>query len=119
MSHFILSSQELKDKIAQGAISADTPIDDALIQPASLDLRFGKTAWRVAASFLPGGQKMSVEDKVSSLKMHDVDLTDGGILEKGCVYIVPLQEQLNLPENIKGRANPNLLQDALMSLHVF
>lgn len=106
MAHFILSSQELKEQIGQNVISADTPIEDGLIQPASIDLRFGKTAWRVAASFLPGGQKMSVEDKVAPLKMHDVDLTNGGILEKGCVYIVPLQEELDLPKHLKGRANP-------------
>ena len=110
MSHFILSSQELKDKIAQFFISANTPIDDALIQPASLDLRFGKTAWRVAASFLPGGQKMSVEDKVSSLKMHDVDLTDGTVFLKKAVSISSLfKSNLTFQKILKDVLTQNLL----------
>jgi dCTP deaminase len=28
------------------------------------------------------------------------------VLERDCVYIIPLVEELNLPENISGRANP-------------
>ena len=28
------------------------------------------------------------------------------MLEKGCVYIVPLQEELALPAHISGKANP-------------
>ena len=38
--------------------------------------------------------------------MTRVDLTGAPVLEKDCVYIVPLVEELNLPENVSGKANP-------------
>jgi dCTP deaminase len=38
--------------------------------------------------------------------MYEMDLTDGAILEKGHVYLVPLLEQLALPKTIRARANP-------------
>ena len=75
------------------------------IQPASLDLRLGDTAYRIRASFLPGvsGQVMQ---KLETLAFHKIDLTDGAVLETGCVYLVPLMEALALPERTGGFANP-------------
>ena len=75
------------------------------IQPASLDLRLGDTAYRIRASFLPGvsGQVMQ---KLEMLAFHKMDLTDGAVLETGCVYLVPLMEALALPERTGGFANP-------------
>lgn len=101
----ILPSQFLEQLLRNQHIIADIPIPHDNIQPASLDLRLGHVAWRVMASFLPTGTQ-SVMDKVNGLKMHECDLSDGFIFEKGCVYIVPLQERLSLPSNISGRANP-------------
>ena len=78
---------------------------DDQIQPASLDLRLGDTAYRIRASFLPGvsGQVMQ---KLETLAFHKIDLTDGAVLETGCVYLVPLMEALALPERTGGFANP-------------
>ena len=78
---------------------------DDQIQPASLDLRLGDTAYRIRASFLPGvsGQVMQ---KLEKLAFHKIDLTDGAVLETGCVYLVPLMEALALPERTGGFANP-------------
>lgn len=101
----ILPSQHLQNIINNQDITADTAIPDDNIQPASLDLRLGKVAWRVAASFLPTGSE-AVIDKINTVKMHECDLSNGFIFEKGCVYIVPLQESLRLPPHIQGRANP-------------
>ncbi len=75
------------------------------IQPASLDLRLGKVAHRVRASFLPGG-KSTVADKMKDILLHTMSLEDGAVLETGCVYIVPLQEGLKLPVGIAATANP-------------
>ena len=75
------------------------------MQPASLDLRLGDIAHRVRASFLPG-PNATVADKIKELRMARVDLTGAPVFEKDCVYIVPLVEELNLPPNISGRANP-------------
>jgi dCTP deaminase len=101
----ILPSQEISNLIARGHISAGRAIDPDHIQPASLDLRLGDMAHRVRASFLPGPNS-TVESKIKDLRMARIDLTGASVLEKDCVYIIPLVEELNLPENISGKANP-------------
>jgi dCTP deaminase len=101
----ILPSQDISHLIARGNISATPAINPDHIQPASLDLRLGDMAHRVRASFLPGPHS-TVEAKIKDLRMARVDLTGAPVLEKDCVYIIPLVEELNLPENISGKANP-------------
>jgi dCTP deaminase len=101
----ILPSQEISNLIARGNISATPAINPEHIQPASLDLRLGDMAHRVRASFLPGPNS-TVEAKIKELRMTRVDLTGAPVFEKDCVYIIPLLEELNLPENISGKANP-------------
>jgi dCTP deaminase len=101
----ILPSQEISNLIARGNISARPAINPDNIQPASLDLRLGDMAHRVRASFLPGPNS-TVEAKIKELRMTRVDLTGAPVFEKDCVYIIPLLEELNLPENISGKANP-------------
>jgi len=101
----ILPSQSIRELIAKGRIVGNRAITEEQIQPASLDLRLGDIAHRVQASFLPGpGGK--VEAKVKELRMARVDLTSAAVFEKGCVYIVPLLEELDLPRDISGKANP-------------
>ncbi len=94
----------LRELIATNQILGDPPIEDSQIQPASLDLRLGRWAYRVRASFLPG--ESSVMDKLGSFTMHRVDLADGAVLERGCVYIVPLLEKLQLQAGISALTNP-------------
>jgi len=101
----ILPSQMLEELIASGHICAATPILAEQIQPSSLDLRLGAVAYRVRASFLPGDQS-TVAHKLAAHKLHEIDLTRPAVLEKGCVYIVPLQEELSLPAQISGKVNP-------------
>ncbi len=101
----ILPSQDISNLIARGNISATPAINPDHIQPASLDLRLGDMAHRVRASFLPGPNS-TVEAKIKELRMTRVDLTGAPVFEKDCVYIIPLVEELNLPENISGKANP-------------
>jgi dCTP deaminase len=101
----ILPSQAIRELIAKGRVVGNRAITEEQIQPASLDLRLGDIAHRVQASFLPG-PKCSVETKVKELRMARVDLTSAAVFEKGCVYIVPLLEELDLPRDISGKANP-------------
>ena len=101
----ILPSQDIANLIARGNIIASPAINPDHIQPASLDLRLGDMAHRVRASFLPGPNS-TVEAKIRELRMARIDLTGAPVLEKDCVYIIPLVEELNLPENISGKANP-------------
>lgn len=100
----VLPDSDLRQLIDTGAISATLPITDAQIQPASLDLRLGTQAWRLRASFLPG-KGYRIEDRLPDFEMHRMDLTGGAVLEKGCVYLVPLMERLRLPAGITAVAN--------------
>ena len=100
----VLPSQSIETMIARGQLSAATPVTPDQVQPASLDLRLGTRAFRVRASFLAGAGR-SVAERLSEFSMHEVDLTPGAVLEKGCVYLVPLMERLALPENLRAVAN--------------
>lgn len=100
----LLPDSQIRALIASGAISASMPIDDGQVQPASLDLRLGAWAIRLRASFLAGADR-TVEDRLPDFQMHWMDLTKGAVLEKGCVYLVPLQEHVRLPQTIQGLAN--------------
>ena len=102
----IVPSHVLRQLIrARREIIAAEEIDPAQIQPASIDLRLGPVAWRVRASFLPGPQA-TVRDKLDSVAMHEIDLTNGAVLETGCVYVVALLESLELGSRVSAIANP-------------
>ncbi len=101
----VLPCQTIEALIGEGAIAAASPIDAHQIQPASLDLRLGTRAWRVRASFLPKAGR-DVEARIGDVAMHELDLTAGAVLERGCVYIAQIAERLRLPPDIRGRANP-------------
>lgn len=107
----ILPDHHLKELIQEGKITSAVPVEDGQIQPASLDLRLGHKAYRLRSSFHP--ERSDIQSRLnvldlyeSDLVMYEIDLTQGGILEKGHVYLVPLLESLALPKEIRGRANP-------------
>ena len=101
----LLPSQEIRTLLSSREIHADVDIGEDQIQPASLDLRLGADAYRVRASFLPGPEA-SVAERLDGFAMHRIALDDGAVLEKGCVYIVPLLESVHLKSRIAGIANP-------------
>lgn len=104
----ILPLQELRHLVrVSKQIAATEHIVDDQLQPASLDLRLGRKAYRVRASFLPG-EEATVLDRLSELSMHEIDLTKpgGAVLERGCVYVVPLLESLDLKYRMSAVANP-------------
>ncbi len=102
----ILPSQELERLVrVTREIRGLEPIQDGQYQPASLDLRLGPVAYRVRASFLPG-KDATVKNKLEYLAMHEMDITNGAVLERGCVYIVPLLEGLSLKKRTSAMGNP-------------
>jgi len=102
----ILPSHVLRRLIrARREVLAAEEITDEQIQPASLDLRLGASAYRIRASFLPG-RDCRVADKLSEIAIHEIDLRPGAVLETGCVYLVPLLERLELSFRVSGVANP-------------
>jgi dCTP deaminase len=93
--------------IRNGLISAARDFSDDQIQPASIDLRLSSEAYRVKASFLPG-KSTTLLTKATNHGVLDerLDISEMTLLEPGQVYIIPLMESLNLPDNIYGIANP-------------
>ncbi|NNE88464.1 MAG: 2'-deoxycytidine 5'-triphosphate deaminase [Silicimonas sp.] len=100
----VLPDSAIRAMIRDGAVSAETDVVPSQVQPASLDLRLGAKAYRVRASFLAGRDR-SVADRLSDFTMHEIDLTGGAVLEKDCVYVVPLLESLALPKGVSGAAS--------------
>ncbi len=101
----ILPDRMIATLAADGVILSSQPLVPDQIQPASLDLRLADVAFRVRASFLPGPHA-TVAERIDDLKLHEIDLGDGAVLETGCVYIVPLIESLALPPGLAAAANP-------------
>ena len=101
----ILPCQSIEDLIAAGHVTADPPINPEQVQPSSLDLRIGPVAYRIRASFL-SSRNARVIDKLQDNHLYKIDLTRPAVLERGCAYIAPLMEELNLPADISGKANP-------------
>ncbi len=91
--------------IAAEQIGMPAPPGPKQVQPASLDLRLGDKAYRVRASFLPA-RGVTISEKLDAFALHEFDLKAGAVLETGCVYIVPLQERLALPDALAASANP-------------
>lgn len=100
----VLPAQTLRHMFANGQITADAALLPDQVQPASLDLRLGSRAYRVRASFL-AGKGRSVAERLAEFEMHSMDLGPGAVLEKGCVYVVPLMEGLALPDGVQAVAN--------------
>lgn len=104
MAEGVLPDFRIDALIRSGALAARPAILPDQLQPASLDLRLGAVAHRVRASFLAGAGR-SVAERIAEFEMHRVELGPGAVLEKGCVYVVPLMERLDLPEGIEAATN--------------
>jgi dCTP deaminase len=101
----ILPIQWLKKAVAEGVIQSEgCEIPDSNFQPASLDLRLGPKAYRLRCSFLPGAHR--VRDKLKGLMLEEIDISDGAILESNRPYLIPLLEELDLPQFLHAKANP-------------
>ena len=99
-----------------GLILPAYPFVESQIQPASLDLRLGDIAYRVRASFLPG-PGATVAERIDELKLHEIDLTDGAVLETNCVYIVPLLESSGAAAANRRRRQSEEFDRAARRLH--
>jgi dCTP deaminase len=102
----LLGREKIELMLRRRMVRGLSDIDPGQLQPASLDLRLGATAHRVRASFLPGKER-SVEDQLAMLKSDEISLEgEGAVLERGCVYVIPLLEFLSLPDSLSAAANP-------------
>jgi dCTP deaminase len=102
----VLPAQQLREAVTSGWVTAgDWRIPAESVQPASVDLRLGERAWALRCSFLPDSDS-SVEEKIEDIAFERIDLRDGAALERDRPYLVPLIEELRLPEAIRAKANP-------------
>ena len=101
----VVPSQLLRHMVETKEITALEEVEPGQIQPASLDLRLGSEAYRVVASFLPG-PNATVAERLERVTMHTLDLTKGAVLERDCVYIIPLQEGVAFKKRVSALANP-------------
>jgi dCTP deaminase len=106
----VLTDRDLRAAVREGAVRAAEPFRDDQFQPASLDLRLGRVAYQLRASFLPYRetvqQRLEDERANSDLVIDRVPLEGGATLQRGSVYLVPLLESLALPAAVRGRSNP-------------
>jgi dCTP deaminase len=99
-----LPCQFIEMALKEGMIHSQVPIEPSQIQPVSLDLRLGQKAYRIQCSFLP--ENDPVETRLKDVTLYEFDISKGGILEKNAIYLIPLMEELHLPPEFYGLANP-------------
>ena len=107
MTRGILVDRDLRGLLGSAVVpAAGAPaLEPDQVQPASIDLRLGPVAYRIRAGFLP--ERVPVHDRLSELSASSVSLEgDGAVLERGLVYLVPLEEELALADDLFGRCNP-------------
>ena len=102
----ILVSQTLRDLVDDGAIQALRPVQPGQIQPSSLDLRLGARVWQLQCSFLPGGAGIEVKLGRLATATWRLDRHEPRVLHCGGVYLVEVEEVLELPAGVWGRGNP-------------
>ncbi|MCC6407268.1 MAG: 2'-deoxycytidine 5'-triphosphate deaminase, partial [Planctomycetes bacterium] len=86
-------------------VEGSSAIARAQLQASSLDLRLGPVAYRIRAGFLPG--RTPIAERLAELETSRLSLEHGGaVLEKGLVYLVPLEEELALPADLSATFNP-------------
>src|SRR6185437_6730948 len=108
----ILPCQKIREMVASrdiGPVHILSDIHDDQVQPASIDLRLGDVAYPVDASFLPGKGKKVLEkmrELDADYRSFGMDLTQGAVLERGRLYVIPLLEHLRLKSDVAAFANP-------------
>ncbi len=105
LAHGLLPGGAIAQLAQEGVISAARALAADQFQPASLDLRLGRRAWRLRAGFLPG-PSAQVETRVKEFALHTFNLDEAAVFEKGCIYLAELEEAVSLPANISALANP-------------
>jgi dCTP deaminase len=101
----VLAVQDLRRAVDAGVIHAPAdPVTARQFQPASLDLRLGPVAHRLRCSFLPDSD--SAEDQLHEFSMSEIDLSHGAVLEPNRPYLIPLMEELDLPDGMRGKLSP-------------
>ena len=74
------------------------------IQPSSMDLTLSEECYEIKASIL--ASESNVRNVLKRVIIKKIDLKKGYIFKKNKIYLVKINEKLNLPKNIFGKCNP-------------
>ena len=108
----VLVDAQVEALLGSAIVTAEgaPPVDLARqLQPASLDLRLGARVHQLRAGFLP--EHTAVTERIAQVGVQswDLDAHDDGaglILQRGHIYLVELEEHLDLPASVSARFNP-------------
>ena len=99
-----LNRDQILSLIKKNNIISKKTLINHQIQPASFDLTLSEKCYRIKASFIPNNIKIS--KVIKELSLTTINLNQNVLLEKNCIYLCELNEQLNLPDDIMGKSNP-------------
>ena len=74
------------------------------IQPSSIDLTLSEECYEISASFLSSSAK--IRENLKDIVIDKIDLEKKHIFKKNKIYLVRLNEIINLPHDIFGFCNP-------------
>ena len=74
------------------------------IQPSSIDLTLSEECFEIAASFL--SSENMVRENLKKIIIKEIDLNKKFTFKKNKIYLIRLNEKLNLPNKIFGVCNP-------------
>ena len=99
-----LAAEDLRRLAKAGGIRGESAITDRQFQPASLDLTLGTEAYRLPGSVLPLRDE-TVRDVLECFTCRRLDLSTPQYLDRGQVYLIRLNETLDLPAGIGAYTN--------------
>lgn len=108
-----LPSQHIRRLVQEQKIKG--LIKEDSIQPASMDLTISNKAYRISGMFLPKKGE-SVQELLKHILVYEQDLDKQPIIEKDVVYLIELNQELDLPENIYAYCN-NKSSTGRLNLH--
>jgi dCTP deaminase len=101
----VYSDLDLREAIEKGSISSKKKIREEQVQPSSIDLRLGSRVYYMPFSSV--SFRGDIEEFLRERNKHNFRLDkNGSFLHKNKVYVIELQEGLELPEYLFGRINP-------------
>lgn len=101
----VFSDKCLRELIEKKAIKSNEVIKDKQIQPSSLDLRVAPGGYCMPYSILPLREK-NLKNFLNANCHYKLNKNKSNFIHKGAIYVLPIEEGLNLDSNLIARANP-------------
>ncbi len=99
-----LTAESIRSLVDQGFIIPDDSIAESQFQPSSLDLTLSCEAYKLPGSILPLRGE-GVREALDSFHARPLDLSTPTFLDRSQVYLIRLNESLDLPDTIGAYTN--------------